>query len=208
MYARMETESTRLEWLGLAHRSFQRAMLQRIAGTWTPAEFDALRALAQALENEKDYSREASANTPPTSITPLNRLVDAVYPESDVSRRFSLQVDQFIASICKDAAQTAEIRGQLAEWATIDDRLRALAQRSLLVREAAPASAALSQAAKIGMDALDAIQKGAPFSADQRKIQLDSLNALEQQVHKSQLTLPELPAFQKLIEAAGAVCAK
>jgi hexosaminidase len=208
MYARLETEATRLEWLGLTHRSFQRGMLQRIAGSWTPAEFGALRALAQALEHQKDYSREASAGSAPTSLTPLNRLVDAVYPESNVSRRFSLQVDQFIASICKDAAQTAEIRGQLAEWATIDDRLRALAQRSLLVREAAPASAALSQAAKIGMDALDAIQKGAPLSADQKKIQLDSLNALEQQAHKSQLTLPELPAFQKLVEAAGGVCAK
>ena len=60
------------------------------------------------------------------------------------------------------------------------------------------------------MDALDAIQKGAPLSADQKKIQLDSVNALEQQAHKSQLTLPELPAFQKLIEAAsaGGVCTK
>ena len=210
MYARLDAESTRLEWLGLAHRSFQRKMLQRIAGTWTPSEFDALRALAQAMEHQKDYSREASAGIPPTSLTPLNRLVDAVYPESDVSRRFSLLVEQFVASGCKDAAQAAVIRAQLAEWATIDDRLQSLAQRSQLVREAAPASAAFSQAAKIVMDAVDAIQKGMPVSADQKKIQLDSLNALEQQAHKSQLTLPELPAFQKLVEAASAsgVCTK
>jgi hexosaminidase len=210
MYARLDAESTRLEWLGLAHRSFQRTMLQRIAGAWTPSEFDALRALAQALEHQKDYSREASATSPPTSLTPLNRLVDAVYPESDVSRRFSLLVDQFVAAGCKDAAQAVEIRAQLAEWATIDDRLQALAQRSQLVREAAPASAGFSQAAKIAMDALDAIQKGAPVSVDQKKIRLDSLSALEQQAHKSQLTLPELPAFQKIVEAAsaGGVCAR
>jgi hexosaminidase len=204
MYARMETESTRLEWLGLTHRSFQRAMLQRIAGSRTPAEFDALRTLAQALEHEKDYAREASASTPPTSLTPLNRLVDAVYPESDVSRRFILLVDQYVGSGCKDAALLAEIRLQLAEWATVDERLQALAQRSHLVKEAATASAALSQSAKIALDALDAIAKSGAISDDQRRTQVGSLNSLEQQAHIAQLTMPELPAFQKLVEAASA----
>jgi hexosaminidase len=210
MYARLDTESARLEWLGLTHRSFQRTMLQRIAGTWTPAEFDALRALAQGMEHQKDYTREASAGTPPTSLTPLNRLVDAVYPESDVSRRFTLLVDQFVSSGCKDPAIETEIHAQLAEWATIDERLHALAQRSRLVQEAAPGSAALSLSAKIAMDALDAILKGAPISAEQKKIHLDSLGALEQQAHKSQLTIPELAAFQKLVEAAstGGACAR
>jgi hexosaminidase len=210
MYARMDTESARLEWLGLTHRSFQRTMLQRIAGTWTPAEFDALRALAQGLEHQKDYSREASASSPPTSLTPLNRLVDAVYPESDVSRGFSLLVDQFVSSGCKDAALGLEIRTQLSEWATIDERLQALAQRSRLVQEATPASAALSLSAKIALDALDTILKGAAIAADQKKMHLDSLSALEQQAHKSQLTIPELPAFQKLVEAAstGGGCAR
>ena len=210
MYQRMETESWRLEWLGLTHRSFQRVMLQRIAGSWLPTEFDALRALAQALEHQKDYTREASASAPPTSLTPLNRLVDTVYPESDVSRRFSLATDSFVGSSCQDRVREAEIRMQLAEWVAVDERLQALAQRSLLVKEAAPASAALSQAAKIAMNALDSIQKGAPLSADQKKLQLDSLAALELQAHTAQLTLPELPAFQKLVEAAstGGVCAR
>jgi hexosaminidase len=210
MYQRMETESARLEWLGLTHLSYQRVMLQRIAGSWSPAEFDALRALAQALEHEKDYAREASASAPPTSLTPLNRLVDAVYPESDVARRFSLATDLFVGSSCLDRVREAEIRVQLTEWMTVDERLQSLAQRSLLVREAAPASAALSQAAKTAMNALDTIQKGPSLSADQKKVQLDALSALEQQAHKSQLTLPEMPAFQKLVEAAsaGSVCAK
>jgi hexosaminidase len=210
MYARMETESARLEWLGLTHRSFQRAMLQRIAGSWTSSEFDALRALAQSLEHEKDYARETSASTPPTSLTPLNRLVDAVYPESDVSRRFSQLVDQFVVPGCKDPVVAAEIRVELEEWASIEGRLQSLAQRSHLVKEATPASAAISQAAKIAMNALETIQNDGAISADQIKVQLDALSALEQQAHKSQLTLPELPAFQKLVEAASArgICAK
>src|SRR5258706_6283444 len=123
MYARMDTESTRLEWLGLTHLSFQRVMLQRIAGSWTPAEVDALRALAQALEHQKDYSREASAGNPPTSLTPLNRLVDAVYPEAEDSRHLSGLVDQFFSSTCKDPTVGAQIREELQEWISIEDRL-------------------------------------------------------------------------------------
>jgi hexosaminidase len=210
MYARMESESTRLEWLGLTHRSFQHAMLQRIAGSWTLDEFDALRALAQALEHQKDYTREASAGSPPTSLTPLNRLVDAVYPESQVARQFSLLVDQFVGSNCKDAAGAAQLRVELEGWASIEDRLQPLAQRSHLVKEAAPASDAFSQSAKIALGALGAIQKDSPLSAEQKKVQLDSLNALELQAHKAQLTIPELAAFQTLVEAAsaGGACAK
>ena len=209
MYTRMDTEAMRLEWLGLKHRSFQRPMLQRIAGSASPAEFDALRSLAQALEYQKDYTREESATTEPTSVMPLNRLVDAVEPESEVGRRFALLTDQFLASNCKDPNLAQKVRAELADWSAVDDRLQNLAQRSQLVKEAAPASAALSQSAKIVLDALDAADKGAPFSEDQKKGATASLNALEQQAHKSQLTMPELPAFQKLIEAAatGGACA-
>jgi len=203
MYVRMDTEAARLEWLGLTHRSFQRTMLERIAGSSSPAEFGALRALAQALEHQKDYTREESAANPPTSFTPLNRLVDSVQPESDVSRRFSLFVEQFVSASCKDAALEAQIRGQLAEWASLDDLLQPLAQRSHLVREAAPASAALSRSARMALEALDAIHKGASFSDDEKKKQLATLQALEKQANQSQLTLPELPAFQKLTEASS-----
>jgi hexosaminidase len=209
MYARMDTEAARLEWLGLTHRSFQRIMLQRIAGSSSPSEFDALRALAQALEHQKDYTREESAGgEQPTSFTPLNRLVDSVQPESDAGRRFSLLVEQFVSANCKDAALEAAIHAQLAEWSTIDDRLQGLTQRSHLVKEAAPASAALSQSARIALDAFDALQRGAPLSDDDKKKQIAALQAFEKQANKSQLTIPELPAFQRLIEgtSAGGAC--
>jgi hexosaminidase len=210
MYDRMDAESERLEWLGLTHRSYQRPMLLRIAGAASPDEFAALTALAQALEHQKDYTREESASTDPTSFTPLNRLVDAVYPESSASRRFSAAVDQFVASSCNDPVQATQVRSQLAEWAGLDARLQPLAQRSQLVKEAAPASAALSQAAKIGLEALEAVAKSAPLSDDQKKSQIAALHAQEQQAHKAQLTIPELSAFQKLVESssAGSACTK
>jgi hexosaminidase len=210
MYDRLNAESERLEWLGLTHRSYQRPMLQRIAGPVAPDEMEALTELARALEHQKDYTREESASTEPTSLTPLNRLVDAAYPESEVSRRFSAGVDQYLSSSCKDAAIAAQLRAQLSQWASIDSRLQGLQQRSQLAKEAAPASGALSQSAKIALDALDAIAKSSSLSADQKKTQSDALSALEKQAHSSQLTLPMLPALQKLLDASssGGACSK
>jgi hexosaminidase len=210
MYERMASEAQRLEWLGLTHGTYQRRLLQRMAGTATPAEFAALRTLTEALEPVKDYAREKMAAVEPTSQTPLNRAVDAVALESQASRRFSEAVDEYLSTSCKDPAKAAELRAQLALWAGNDTKLQPLAQRSALVQEAAPASAALSQTAAIAMAALDNVMKGPALTDDQKKQQIDALNAAEQQAHKSQLTLPALPAFQKLIEAAssGGACTK
>ena len=209
MYQRMEAESKRLEWLGLTHRSQQRKMIQRMAGAAAPAELASLGTLTEALEPVKDYTREENAATEPTSQTPLNRVVDAVQPESEVSRRFSVGVDQFVASSCKDALKAAELRAQLTLWAGNDARLQSLAERSFLVQEARPASSALSQAAELALNALDRLTQGLPLTEDLKKQQIEALRALELQAHKSQLTLPARAAFQRLIEAAasGSACA-
>lgn len=202
MYARMESESMRLEWLGLTHRTYQRQMIQRMAGSATPEETAALTTVAEALEPVKDYEREED-KVPPSNQTPLNRVIDAVHPESEVSRQFSGTVDQFLASSCKDAAKAAGLRAQLVQWAGNDAHLQPLAQRSTLVKNVSPASEALSQAAELALSALDRITQGLPSPTDLVKQQVAALNASEQQAHKSQLTLPARAAFQKLIEAAG-----
>ena len=184
MYQRMEAESTRLEWLGLTHRSHQRKMIQRMAGTAAPSELASLGTLTEALEPVKDYTREENAATEPNSQTPLNRVVDAVQPESEVSRRFSVGVDQFVASSCKDALKAAELRAQLTLWAGNDARLQSLAERSFLVQEARPASSALSQAAELALNALDRLTQGLPLTEDLKKQQIEALRALELQAHK------------------------
>jgi len=207
MYARLPFISERLEWLGLTHRTYQRRMIDRMAGAASPDELSALTSLAEALEPVKDYSREQSG-TEPTSQTPLNHLVDAVQPESEASRLFSSKVDEYLASSCKDAATGAELRARLLQWAGNDARLRPLEERSFLVMQASPASSAFSQAAELALGALDRISQGVPFTPEFKKQQSDSLNALEMQAHKAQVTIPALPAFQKLLDAAtlGGAC--
>jgi hexosaminidase len=211
MYRRMESESHRLEWLGLTHVAYQRKMLQRIAGSSaSPQEFAALSLLARSFEPVKDYGREELAPSEPTSQTPLHRVVDAVLLESETSRQFSVAVDKFLATSCQDAAGASALREQLKEWAENDARLEPLAQRSFLVKEAAPASAALSQSAAMGLAALDRITQGVPTSDDAKKQQGDALKTLEIQAHKSQLTIPILGAVQKLVDASsgGGVCSR
>jgi hexosaminidase len=203
MYRRMEAESIRLEWLGLTHRTYQRQMVQRMTGPALPDETAALMTLVETLEPVKDYTREALAAEEPTSHTPLVRVVDAVNPESSTSRRFSANVDQFVAGSCKDAALTASLRTQLAQWAKNDGPVGLAGQRSSIVKEATPASAALSQSAELALGALERIAQGLPVPDDLKKQQIDALNAFENQAHKSQLTIPARAAFQKLIEAAG-----
>ena len=203
MYARLPGISQRLEWVGLNHRTYQRRMIERMAGAASPEEIAALQSLVEALEPVKDYTRQ-EIGAEATSQTPLNRVVDAVHPESEASRLLSSKVDEYLACSCKDVAKASELRAQLVQWAGNDARLRTLAERSFLVKEASAASSALSQAAEVALAALDRITLGVPLSPDLKKQQLDGLNALELQAHKTQLTIPALPAFQKLIEAATA----
>jgi len=206
MYARLDLISARLEWLGLTHRSVSRHMLQRLAGSASPAEFAALRTLADVIEPVKDYTRGQTAPAVPSSATPMNRVVDAVPLESDAGRRFSDLVDQFLAVACHDPAAEARLRAQLMTWRDNDAILQPLAQRSFLVKEVAATSQDLATLGAAGLAALDAIAKGQPAPDSWKAQQLATLEPVKKP--KAQLLLIPAPAVQKLIEAvaAGGAC--
>src|SRR6266478_3127655 len=202
MYARLDFVSARLEWLGLTHRTASRHMLQRLAGSASPAEFAALGTLTEVMEPVKDYTREQTAPAVPTSSTPLNRVVDAVSLESDVGRRFGQLVDQYLASACHDPAAEARLRAQLTAWRDNDAILQPLAQRSFLVKEVTANSQDLSALGTAGLAALDAITKGQPAPDSWKAQQLAIIEQVKKP--KAQLLLAPAPAAQKLIEAAAA----
>jgi hexosaminidase len=201
MYARLNAISARLEWLGLAHKTYYRRMLQRIAGSATPEEFAALRILADVVEPVKDYTREQTAPAEPTSATPLNRLVDAVPPESDAARRFGELVDKFVAATCHDADVEARLRARLIQWRDNDAVLAPLVQRSFLVKEVAQTSQDLSALGAAGLAALDFIAKGGGAPGEWKAQQLGAIQQIQKP--KAQLLLIATPAVQKLIEAAS-----
>jgi hexosaminidase len=207
MYARLDSISPRLEWLGLTHRTYYRRMLHRIAGSAaTPDEFAALRTLTDLVEPVKDYTRQQTAPAEATSLTPMNRVVDAVPLESDSGRRFGELVDKFVSTSCLDAEMEARLRTQLLLWRDDDAKLQPLAQRSFLVQEVAGRSQDLSALASAGLAALDAVAKRQPAPDTWKVQQLAMIEQLKKP--KAQLLLIPVPAVQRLVEAvaSGGAC--
>ena len=207
MYARLNAISERLEWLGLTHRTYYRQMLQRIAGeSSSPEDLAVLRTVTDVVEPVKEYTRDATAPYEPTSLTPLNRIVDAVPLESDAARRFSEAVDKFIAASCHDSALEARLRAQFVLWRDNDAKLQPLIQRSFLVKEAAQTSKDLAALGTIGQAALDFIAQAGGAPDDWKSRQLAAIEQIK--APKVQLLLMPAPAVQKLVEAAsrGGAC--
>jgi hexosaminidase len=199
MYQRLEIVSRHLDWLGLTHNSNYWPMLRRIAAT---DDISALRTLADVVEPVKDYTREETAPSVPTSSTPLNRLVDAARPESQTARRFADLVNALISQQSNSNETKAEIRSLLTAWRDNPKRLQAAVGSSFLLKEVVPISQELSALGAAGLRALDYFENGQtppePWEAEQL--------ALVEQAKKpqAQVLLMVAPAVQALIEASGA----
>jgi len=197
MYARMEVMRHRLDWLGLTHDSAYPLMLRRIAGV---DDIAAVRVLADVVEPVKDYQREELAKTPATSTAPLNRLVDAARPESNVAREFAAAVDAFVSGKAGDTAK-ARMRSLLVMWRDNQTNLQPLESGSFLLKEVAPISQNLSALAAGGLQAMDYISAGRSPSENWSK-ELLALSA-EAKKPQAQLLLMVAPSLEKLIRAAG-----
>ncbi len=190
MYQRLESESVRLEYLGLTHRSVQGPMLDRIAGG-RPA--GALRTLSAALEPVKGYRRHAARDY--TSSKPLNRMVDATPAESDAAREFSAAVDALLAG---DPAQREPVRSRLVAWRDQYEALKPVFAASSLAAELEPLSRDVSALATAGLEALDALPSGRPTPAGWAEI-LERAKAPQ-----AELLIVILDPVRKLTQAAGA----
>jgi hexosaminidase len=199
MYARMNAVSLDLEFLGLTHRSARQHMLHRMAGS---ADITALRNLADVVEPVKDYNRWDDAKGPIDFHAPLTRMIDAVYPESDIARHFSDLVQTFVQSGYKDQAAEAQIRTWLTTWRDNDARLHPLLAQTFLLQEDVPLSQNLSAVGAAGLQALDYLDKG-QSAPDAWKTQ--QLAAIEQaKSRQADLLLMVVAPVQQLVEASAA----
>ncbi len=165
MYRRLDIMSGRLESIGLTHRSSYLVMLRRLAGA-EPVE--PLKVLADVVEPVKEYARGNFQKY--TQQTPLNRLVDAARPESDVARKFGRMVDHV-------QENRAAVRGWLMLWKDNAAKLEPAIRSSELLREVEPVSIDVSRLGAIGLQALDYRDKGQRPPEDwlkQQKAFLDS----------------------------------
>jgi hexosaminidase len=193
MYQRLESMSVQLEYLGLTHRSAPRLMLERIAGNRPAGE---LATLDTAIEPVKGYGRHAGRRY--TSLTPLNRMVDATPAESVTARAFSREVDALAAG---DRTRRENVRRQLTGWRDQYGALQPVFADSFLAAEVEPVSKDGSALAGAGLEALDFIEsgKGAPEAWVTAQNQL-----LERaKAPRAELLIVILGPIRKLVEAAG-----
>ena len=147
MYQRMEATSHRLDWLGLTHNSGYEPMLLRITGS---NDISALRTLADVVEPVKDYTREDTAPVEPTSLVPLNRLIDAARPESATARHFADMVDGLLSGKA-DPGTKDQIKAQLVRWQDNQASLQPQVSQSFLLKEILPLSQNLTAVASAGL---------------------------------------------------------
>ncbi len=194
MYQRLENVSRWLDWLGLTHNSSYGPMLRRIAGS---NDISALRTFTDVVEPVKDYTREEIATVEATSLSPLNRVIDAARPESATARHFANLVDAIVAGRA-DANTKQDARTLLIRWRDNQSNLQPLETQSFLLQEIVPLSQDLSAVATAGLQALDYIERGerAPDAWASQQFAL----LVEAQKPKAQLLLMVVPSVQKLVE--------
>jgi hexosaminidase len=151
MYARMEVVSRDLEWTGVRHRAYYGPMLDRIAGD-RPA--GPLRVLADVSEAQGLGPRARAMKY--TSLVPLNRLVDAARPESELVRAMEVAAARLVRNPA-DREDELFLREQFTQWAANDARFEPLADSDALMTELKPLSKDLSALGVAGLRLLDAL---------------------------------------------------
>jgi hexosaminidase len=187
MYRRLGIESRRLDTLELTHRSSYPLMLERLTGPESP---ESLRTLTDVLEPVKGYAREGARDY--SSLTPLNRLVDAARPESDAAREFAGLVTNW-------KANESEIRRQLTRWRDVADLIPHMRDNALL-EEDVPLAEDVSALAAAGLKALDYLDSGQPAPSSWMTEQLDRLDRAAKP--RAELLIMIVPSIRMLIEAA------
>ncbi len=167
-----------------------------------PADITALRNLADVVEPVKDYDRWSDAKGPIDFHAPLTRMIDAVYPESDVARQFGDLVQSFVQGGYKDQAAEAQIRMWLTTWRDNDARLHPLLDQSYLLQEDVPLSQSLAALGAAGLQALDYLDKGQP-APDAWKTQQLAVIA-QAKTRQADVLLMVVAPVQQLVEASAA----
>lgn len=201
MYRRIDALSWRLEFLGLTHRSSYTAMLGRLAGTDNMAP---LRLLGDLLEPASLHTREQAAikaGEIETSETPLNRMVDAIPPESESARDFSATVNAFVASKFTDATAESKLRNTFAAWQQNDGHLRVRIEGNSLLRELAPISRNLALLGAAGLQALNYIDNKEPAPDGWKAAQLVIIN--QAKAPQADVLLGVAPSVEALVQASA-----
>ena len=195
MYARTEQINYWLDAYGLTQNTGYEVMLRRMAGSNDTA---ALRTLVDVIEPVRGYARGSHASAPSTSLTPLNRAIDAARPESELACQFADLVSQFVSGKIQPGMEE-QIRSLLRKWRDNDDQLRPVLDQSSLLQGLAPQSQALSALGLAGLEALDYLDHGAPAPPGWKAENLELIQ--QASTPHAQVQLAVAPAIATLINS-------
>jgi len=167
MYKRLDALSISLERLKLLHNANSREMLDHIDGKTPRQLFETLYAVVEPV---KGYEREKTQAY--STETPLNRLVDAVSPESNAGRELNILAQQAI----QDPSSRLELRNWFKKWRDNDAKLQPFLSSSSSLQELLPLSHDLSILGSTGLEVLDNIEAGSRVAADKRTQQLAAID--------------------------------
>jgi hexosaminidase len=193
MYIRLALISQKLNYYGLEHNSSYPAMLGRMTGMPDPLP---LRVFGDVMQPPRGYERGQLRRY--DAFTPLNRMVDAVPPESDTARQFLDIVDRIVTSkaTMQDWEQAQE---WLVLWRDNDPQLQALLPKSELTAELAPLATSLHLVSQAGLDAIGYLREHHDAPAEWKTREAAFLENAE----KPQAVLLNMiaPAVLKLVQA-------
>lgn len=195
MYRRLAVVSQHLQYYSLNHESFTLFMLQRMSGESDPSY---LQVLADVVQPPEGYQRESLKQYDTSS--PLNRLVDAVPPESEQARQFNELVKLIVAGKATPE-QWQQARVWLVLWRDNDARLQPSLPQSEISAELVPLSHDLSEVATIALRALDDLQSHGAANPGLVASNMQLLKAAE----KPEAVLRNMivPPVEMLLQATG-----
>ncbi len=164
MYSRLDPISRNLEFTGVQHRAYYLSSIDRLAGSQPVGP---LRVLADAVEA---LGLGTGRTGRPTGVMPLNRFVDAVQPESEVSRDAELAAKRFAANPSGDPADKALLRRQFEIWSVNDAVFEQMAKQNQLLTEVLPLSKDLSALGDAGLKLLDSFAPPPPAPKKSKKL--------------------------------------
>jgi hexosaminidase len=198
MYRRLDRISSRLHSLGLMHRVNSLEMLQRMAGDHSVVP---LKMLADLLKPTSLSVRRKIREY--SSLTPLNRMVDAVLPESETARQFEDVVNRALADRVDSPDGLQLIRKLLTVWRDNAGELEPILEQSYLLKEIGPLSEMVAGLTTIGLEALDYL--GAQQGPQQAWKEKAALMIERAEKPQAEMLIAIVAPIKKLVEAANAL---
>jgi hexosaminidase len=167
-------------------------MRQRLAGTFPCAPLDTFSSILEPL---KGYDRDADKYA---TQTPLNRLVDAIAPESDAAREFRNQVDAYLAAPAGQR-NSESLHRQLAVWQQSAAEVRPMMQANGLLTADFPVADAVAALCQSAQEALAYFDSGHSAGAGWKQRAQSAATAAAG--HIGEILVQIAPGVQKLIAA-------